>query len=267
MFVSSALESDVQHLLANDLWPRPAPAASRLQASAAVAHVCRCDSLRRVSYREGMTDAVLIVVDLLNDFFERSQVLAEQRGRLATATNALTRGVREAGLPVIWVRQELEGDLSDAPLDQRDRHLRMLMAGTSGCELLPELVCGPGDRVVIKKRYSAFFGTDLDRVLAALHPERLIVCGINTHACIRTTVIDAYQRDYRVIVATDAIGSTDTEHHDVTVRYLDGKMARFLSNAEIFALLRRDESASPMAPDGGPRLQQDPTAGSKASSP
>jgi nicotinamidase-related amidase len=200
-----------------------------------------------------MTNAALIVVDLLNDFFERSSVLAEQRARLATATNELTRGVREAGLPVIWIRQELEGDLSDAPLEQRDRNLRMLIAGTSGCALLPELVCSPSDRVVIKKRYSAFFGTDLDRALAALNPELLIVCGINTHACIRTTVIDAYQRDYRVIVAADAIGSTDAEHHDVTVRYLDGKMARFLSNARILALLCRDESASPERTDLAPQ--------------
>ena len=49
--------------------------------------------------------------------------------------------------------------------------------------------------------------------------------------------------------AVDAIGSTDMEHHDVTVRYLDGKMARFLSNAEIRPL-RRDGSAWPLAPDG-----------------
>jgi len=198
-----------------------------------------------MDYRGRMTGAVLIVVDLLNDFFERSPVLADQRPRLVAATNELTHGVREAGLPVIWIRQELEADLSDAPLDQRDRNLRMLIAGTSGCTLLPELISSPADRVVIKKRYSAFFGTDLDRTLASLHPETLIVCGINTHACIRMTVIDAYQRDYRVIVAADAIGSTDAEHHDVTVRYLDGKMARFLSNARILALLRADESASP----------------------
>ena len=191
-----------------------------------------------------MTAAVLIVVDLLNDFFERSQVLADQRARLVTATNGLTRGVRDAGLPVIWIRQELEGDLSDAPLDQRDRNLPLLIAGTSGCALLPDLVYSPTDRVIVKKRYSAFFGTDLDRTLALLHPELLIVCGINTHACIRMTVIDAYQRDYRVIVAADAIGSTDVEHHAVTVRYLDGKMARFLTNAQILTLLHRDASAS-----------------------
>jgi nicotinamidase-related amidase len=186
-----------------------------------------------------MANAVLIVVDMLNDFFARSQVLADQRSRLVAATNDLTRGVRDAGLPVIWIRQELEADLSDAPLDQRDRNLRMLIAGTSGCALLPELVCSPSDLVVVKKRYSAFFATDLDRVLASLQPELLIVCGVNTHACIRMTVIDAYQRDYRVIVAAEAIGSTDPEHHDITVHYLDGKMARFLSNARIFALLGR----------------------------
>ncbi|MGE5530084.1 MAG: isochorismatase family protein [Patescibacteria group bacterium] len=45
--------------------------------------------------------------------------------------------------------------------------------------------------------------------------------------------MDAYQRDYLVIVADDCVASYDQEHHDVTKRYLDGRLAHFLSNDEI----------------------------------
>jgi isochorismate hydrolase len=54
-------------------------------------------------------------------------------------------------------------------------------------------------------------------------------------------VIDASQRDFDVIVAAECIGSHDLEHHNVTVRYLDGKMARFMSNESIVGLIGHEE--------------------------
>ena len=184
-----------------------------------------------------MPGTALIIVDLLNDFFERSPVLAAQRAALVTATNRLARGVRAAGSPVFWVRQEFAPDLGDAFLDMRRRNIAVTISGTRGCQLLPELEQRPEDIVVVKKRYSAFYGTDFEQRLSQLRPDLLIVAGVNTHACVRMTVIDAYQRDYDVVVASDCVTSYDPEHHDVTVRYLDGKVARFLPSGEILTLL------------------------------
>ena len=114
---------------------------------------------------------------------------------------------------------------------------RLAIAGTDGCQILSDLERLATEPVIIKKRYSAFFGTELDDVLASLRPSLLVVAGINTHACVRTTVIDAYQRDYDVVVASDCVASYDQEHHEVTKRYLDGKMARFLDNRAIVDLV------------------------------
>ena len=87
--------------------------------------------------------------------------------------------------------------------------------------------------MLVKKRYSAFFGTDLDETLAVIRPEILVLAGINTHACVRTTAIDAYQRDYEVLVASDCVASYDAGHHEVTKRYLDAGIARFQPSDEI----------------------------------
>ena len=138
---------------------------------------------------------------------------------------------------MIWVRQEVRADLSDASLEARRLGSALTIAGTDGCRLLPELDQHPADCAVVKKRYSAFFGTDLDRMLASMAPRRLVLAGINTHACVRTTAIDAYQRDYDVIVASECVASHDVEHHAVTLRYLDGKIATLMTNADVIRLL------------------------------
>ncbi len=186
-----------------------------------------------------MTDRtyVLLVIDMLADFFEQSPVLSGLRAGLVSRTNRLVRAFREHGQPVIWVRQEFRMDLEDAFLAMRRENLRVTIAGTPGCRVLPELDRHPRDIEIVKKRYSAFFKTELDERLAACQPDTLVVSGINTHACVRTTVIDAYQRDYDVIVAADCIASYDPRHHEVTVRYLDGTQARFMENDAILSLL------------------------------
>jgi nicotinamidase-related amidase len=181
--------------------------------------------------------AVLIVVDMLNDFFERSPVLAANRSRLVASTNHLVRAFRRNGLPVFWVRQEFAADLSDAFLEMRANNVSITIAGTAGCELLPELDRLPEDFVIVKKRYSAFFGTNLDARLSEIGPGFLVIAGVNTHACVRMTAIDAYQRDYDVIVAAECIASNDIEHHDVTVRYLDGNIARILPTADLLGVI------------------------------
>ena len=58
-----------------------------------------------------------------------------------------------------------------------------------------------------------------------------------THACVRMTAIDAYQRDYDVIVAAECVASSDPEHHDITLRYLDGNIARILPTANVLGLI------------------------------
>jgi nicotinamidase-related amidase len=180
----------------------------------------------------------LIVVDMLVDFFEGQPALASQRGSLAGAINKLARSFRGSRLPIIWVRQEFKPDLSDAFLAMRRSRMKVTIEGTAGCEILPELERLPGEPVIVKKRYSAFFGTELDALLGDIRAETLVLAGINTHACIRTTAVDAYQRDFDVIIATDCVSSYDDEHHRVTLRYLESQIARLMSGEEIVRTLR-----------------------------
>jgi nicotinamidase-related amidase len=185
-----------------------------------------------------MNTVTFLVIDMLNDFFRQHAALAACRNELVKSTNQLISAFRAYAQPVYWVRQEFAPDLSDAFVVMRKRGIRNTISGTDGCEILPELDRLPSDTIIVKKRYSAFFGTNLDQLLAIHQPLTLVVAGINTHACIRTTAIDAYQRDLDVLIAGDCVYSYDPEHHEITRRYLDDHIAPFMANQKIIELLK-----------------------------
>ena len=182
-----------------------------------------------------MEKPLLIVIDMLQDFLESWE--PARRERLVRSINELTGLMRRSGHRVLWVRQEFEPDLRDAFPEMKTKGIRKTIKGTPGCQIVPELDVLQSDPVIIKKRYSAFFGTNLDEALAQLQPDAIILAGINTHACIRTTAIDAYQRDWSVILASDCIDSYDREHHEISLRYMKDKLAAVMSNKEILSVL------------------------------
>lgn len=182
-----------------------------------------------------MRKPVLIVIDMLNDFLKRWD--RADRERLVSAINDLVEIMRKTSRPIIWVRQEFESDLSDAFPEMRAKNIHITIKGTEGCEIDSQLNVAPGDILIIKKRYSAFYGTTLDEVLGQLKPDSIVIAGINTHACIRTSVIDAYQRDWPLVLATDCVDSYDREHHQVSLNYMKDKLAVFRTNREIEAIM------------------------------
>ncbi|MBR3234946.1 MAG: cysteine hydrolase [Atopobiaceae bacterium] len=112
----------------------------------------------------------------------------------------ITRAAREAGLPVIFANDDhIEG--VDKELELWGPH------GIHGkVTNLPELEAGSGTRdfIVTKRRYSAFFGTDLDLLLRELGVTTLIAVGEDTNICVLHTLADAYYLGYKTIVPQDA---------------------------------------------------------------
>ena len=192
---------------------------------------------RQLPFRENrifdLDTPALMVIDLTNDFLAAWE--PDRRARLIAATNDLVRHFRRTGHPIVWVRQDFREDLSDAILEMRDRNVRLNIIGTAGAQLDARLETSDSDITIVKKRYSPFFATHLDAVLAKLEIRSLVIAGINTHACVRMAAIDAYQRDMRVMLAAEATDSYDEDHKLVSLRYMDGKIAQVLDNQAIMA--------------------------------
>jgi nicotinamidase-related amidase len=182
-----------------------------------------------------MTKRALVIIDLINDYLDRWD--ADKAVRLISNANELARTFRRTGQPVMWVRQEFKPDLSDAFLEMRDNDIKVAIQGTRGAQLHADLDYHPNDVTIIKTRYSAFFKTELEGILQELGVSELVLCGINTHACIRMAAIDAYQRDLRVVLAEECIDSYNEEHARVSLEYMDGKIAKVTAVAAIIAAL------------------------------
>ena len=171
-----------------------------------------------------MKRPAVFVIDMLNECFGHAE-LERIRTELCSSINQLTAFARASRFPVIWVRQEFEADLSDAFLDMKRENIRMFIKDTEGSRILDELVREESDIEIVKKRFSMFYGTELESLLEKLNADPLILAGVNTHACIRTAAIDAYQRDFQVIIVRECVASKDLEHHEITLDYLDGGAA------------------------------------------
>ena len=96
-----------------------------------------------------------------------------------------------------------------------------------------------GDKVVRKTRVGAFAGTDLDEWLRGLSIDTLILTGISTSGVVLSTVTDAADRDYRVIVVRDAVADTVPEIQDVLTNKVFPQRAQVVTVADLPGLLRK----------------------------
>jgi nicotinamidase-related amidase len=158
---------------------------------------------------------------------------------------------RALGVPVVHVVTEYRDAAEiaanpfwkaahDDPGKARRGILRHNLAGSPGTEIVPALL-DPRDLVVGgKKRYSAFLDTGLDFLLRRrLGADTVILAGINTSSCILCSAFEATNRDYRVVIAADAVDSMDGEEmHRFALRLMAATAGWPLDNAEILKALR-----------------------------
>lgn len=176
---------------------------------------------------------------------------AERCGPVIARTAELFQELRTIGVPIVHVVTEYRepGEIAsnpfwqaidDDPTKARKGILRHNLAGSPGTEIIPALRA-EGDLVVRgKKRYSAFFATDLEYLLRRLGAATLILAGINTTTCILCTAFEATNRDFRVVIASDAVDSMDGEEMDrFALRLMGAAVGWVWSNAEILKALRR----------------------------
>jgi nicotinamidase-related amidase len=177
--------------------------------------------------------------------------LAAERcpGVIARAA-ALFRGLRERGVPIVHVvtayrdATEIAANpfwkaAHDDPRKARKGILRHNLIGGPGTEIMPELKADDDLVVFGKKRYSSFLATDLEFVLRSrLKAGTVILAGINTTSCVLNAAFEATNRDYRVVIARDAVDSMDgPEMHDFALRLMAATCGWPLASEEILAAL------------------------------
>ncbi|MEV6349615.1 isochorismatase family cysteine hydrolase [Actinoplanes sp. NPDC051851] len=160
---------------------------------------------------EGRT--ALVVVDFQGGPLTDSagSVYAGEQLRKAIA---MVDGCRARGIPVVWIQEVHKPHLTDIGRELDGSEGPHCIEGEPATEIAHGLAPAPEEFHIPKRRYSSFFGTELDVVLKAYRVDSLILIGGFTDICILYTAVDAHQRDFFVNVVTDVVSGSSQQAHD-----------------------------------------------------
>ena len=160
----------------------------------------------------------LVVIDMIEDFAHEGGALycGPTMGEIIPVIQRELSRARAAGEPVIYLTDNHVPD--DAEFKVFPPHA---IVGTKGAEIIPELVPEEADDVIPKRRYSGFFGTDLDITLREKGVDTLRLVGDCTNICVLYTAADARNLGYAVEVVRDGVTSFDQEAHVDALRELE----------------------------------------------
>lgn len=151
---------------------------------------------------------VLLVIDMQNTWLRPGSPMETPSGRaLIPNLNRLIKACREKGILIVFTRSAWRQDGSDMGLfldfipEMAARS--NLIEGTADVEISDEMDCQERDIVILKKAYSAFYGTPLDLILHIKGIDTVIISGVVTWGCCESTARDARHRNYKVIFLSD----------------------------------------------------------------
>jgi ureidoacrylate peracid hydrolase len=227
------------------------------EVAARLAHVKPLHGIReKVSPRH----TALVVIDMQNDFIAKEGLLARE-GRDVSDAEAMARELpkllqtaRDGGVFVVFVRNvyttEKNYYLSDVWLEQAARKRQGGYTRIPVCEenswsgdFYGEVRPLPGEPILTKHRYSAFYNTDLDTILRANGIRTVVLTGVVTNVCVETTAREAFVRDYYVAVVKDGTAAYSQADHEMTLANIDRFFGEVTSIAELQSLWPARNSA------------------------
>src|SRR3954464_14722611 len=201
----------------------------------------------------------VVLVDMQNDFGAEGGMLArggsdltEVRATIAPTIRML-EATRRAGIQIIYIKMGFLPDLSDAGTPEtpnRRKRVRrgvgqavtapdgspsaILIHDTWNTEIVDELAPAPGDIVIRKNRYSAFYNTNLDDILEERSITTLVVGGWTTSVCVESTIRDAMFRNYTCLLLTDCTAEPHgQENYAASLRIIERQFGWLCASADL----------------------------------
>jgi nicotinamidase-related amidase len=187
-----------------------------------------------------MKQAALLIIDMQNDFvLDGAPLRVAQARAVVPKIYEVLNVFRNKRHPVFHILRVHRRDGSDVEITRQElfRKHPFAVEGTHGAAVIEELTPLPGEYVIPKIRMSAFIGTELDLMLRNIGVEELVVTGIQTPNCVRTTVFDAIALNYPVILIKDAVGAQSDDIHEANVRDIANIGVKILKTADLGSYL------------------------------
>ena len=178
----------------------------------------------------------LVIVDFVVGFADPAHFGGGNIGPAIAETVRLLNFARRHGWPVAHTRVVYADDGADAGVFTRKApSLLKLTEASPLSQIVPELAPATGEYIIRKQGASGFFGTGLAAWLTARQADTVVVAGCTTSGCVRATVVDSMQHNFRTIVATDCVGDRAIGPHEANLFDMGQKYADLMARAEIEA--------------------------------
>jgi bifunctional isochorismate lyase/aryl carrier protein len=196
-----------------------------------------------VSWRPRPDRAVVLVHDMQRYFLRFLTAGSSPLNELLAHTARLVTAARAAGVPVMYTAQP--GGMSRG---ERGLLHDFWGPGMSSDEddrgIADDVAPEPGDTVLTKWRYSAFYRSDLEERMRRFGRDQLLVCGVYAHVGCLVTACDAFTRDIQAFLVADAVADFSREEHLMALQYAADHCAVPLTTAAAVAGLENQPAAS-----------------------
>ncbi|MEM7346692.1 MAG: cysteine hydrolase [Chloroflexota bacterium] len=168
---------------------------------------------------------VLIVVDIQGGGIVRDEPppipsMSDYGVYMDRAPGIITKA-RECNIPIIFFQEAHRRDLVDFGRELDGAEGVHLLEGDPTTELDPAIGMRPDDYFIRKRRYSCFFGTELEILLKGLKADTLILIGGHTDVCVHYTFVDGHQHDYFCRVVEDCVAGSSQAAHDAALNAME----------------------------------------------
>lgn len=155
----------------------------------------------------------IIIVDMLEDNLGQNRTGKREEEKIIEPTRDFLKKCRDFSIPVIFACDSFLKD----DFIFKGRMKPHAIRGTGGTAPVADLEPEERDIILEKRRFSAFFKTDLDQTLKTLKVDTVAVGGINTHFCVLATAFDAVCHDFFTVILEDLSAAYKKEIHEAFV--------------------------------------------------
>lgn len=182
----------------------------------------------------------LVIIDMQNWFF-RSEDRREKLPELIKSINELIEVATAKNITIFQVLTIHKADKSTWNIVMKKHNFSALLEGSDEAKLLPDIKFDSLQEIIIKTRQSTFIRTNFEEKLKEKNIDTLILGGVFTHGCVGRTAVDAYERDFNVILAKDASFSHMKNQEKSMLEVIEEEQEQLiLSNKEIIDYLNNN---------------------------
>lgn len=182
------------------------------------------------------SDAALVLIDLQRGVTARQ--LAPRSSAEVVRTGAmLASEFRQRGGLVVLVHVAFAPDWADAPPRDVDEPNLQQVPPPGWDQFVDEMTPQPGDVVITKRQWGAFYGTDLDLQLRRRGRRTIVLGGIATNIGVESTARDAWERGYRLLLVEDAMASMSGDDHAFAVKRIFPRLGHVCSAQDVIAAI------------------------------